>query len=44
MSSFADYGAMRFALMEVSASLDPKAPPAPPSAWERFRTRIRSFF
>jgi len=44
MSSFADYGAMRFALMEVRASLDPKAPPVPLSAWERFQNRIRSFF
>jgi hypothetical protein len=42
MSTFADYGAVRFALMEVRASLDPKAPPEPPSAWERFQARVRS--
>jgi hypothetical protein len=41
---FADYGAMRFALMDVRASLDPNAPAAPPSSWERFQSRIRSFF
>jgi hypothetical protein len=44
MSTFADYGAMRFALMDVRASLDPKAPPAAPTAWERFQARIRRFF
>ena len=44
MSSFADYGAIRFALMDVRASLDPKAPPAPPTNWERFRARIRKVF
>ena len=44
MSTFADYGAMRFALMEVRSSLDPKAPPAPPTAWERLQDRIRKFF
>jgi hypothetical protein len=44
MSSFADYGAMRFTLMEVSSSLDPKAPPAAPTAWERLQDRIRRFF
>jgi hypothetical protein len=44
MSTFADYGAMRFALMEVRSSLDPKAPPAPLTAWERFQDRIRKFF
>jgi hypothetical protein len=44
MSTFADYGAMRFALMEVRSSLDPKAPPAPPTAWERFQARIRRVF
>jgi hypothetical protein len=44
MSTFADYGAIRFALMEVPSSLDPKAPPVPLTAWERFRDRIRSLF
>ena len=44
MSTFADYGAMRFALMQVSSSLDPKAPPVPPTAWERLQARIRKFF
>jgi hypothetical protein len=44
MSTFADYGGMRFALMEVRSSLDPKAPPAPPTAWERFQARIRRGF
>ncbi len=44
MSSFADYGAMRFALMEVRSSLDPKAPPAAPTTWERLHDRIRRFF
>jgi hypothetical protein len=39
--TFADYGAVRFALMDLSASLDPKAPPAPPSAWERLQARVR---
>ncbi|MGB2874502.1 MAG: hypothetical protein WBB76_03415 [Gaiellaceae bacterium] len=42
--TFADYGAVRFALMELRANLDPKAPPVPPTAWERFQTRVRSFF
>jgi hypothetical protein len=41
---FGDYGAMRIALMDLSASLDPKAPPAPPTAWERLQTRLRNFF
>lgn len=44
MNTFADYGAMRFALMDLRASLDPKAPAAPPTAWERFQARVRSFF
>jgi hypothetical protein len=44
MGNFADYGAMRFALMEVRASFDPKAPPAPPTAWERLQIRIRNLF
>jgi hypothetical protein len=42
MITFADYGAMRFALMDLRASLDPKAPPAPPTAWERLQTRVRN--
>jgi len=44
MGMFADYGAMRFALMDVRASLDPNAPAVPPSTWERIQSRIRSFF
>jgi hypothetical protein len=40
----ADYGAMRFALMNLAASLDPKAPPVPPTAWERLQIRLRAFF
>jgi hypothetical protein len=41
MITFADYGAMRFALRNLAASFDPKAAPTPPSAWERFQGRIR---
>jgi hypothetical protein len=44
MSTFADYGAMRFALMDLRANLDPKAPPAPPTAWERLQARVRKLF
>jgi len=44
MGTFADYGAMRFALMEMRSSLDPKAPAVRPTAWERFQTHIRKFF
>ena len=44
MTGFPDYGAMRFVLMEMSANLHPKAPTAPPTAWERLRARVRSLF
>jgi hypothetical protein len=43
MTTFPDYGAIRFVLMDLRASLDPKAPPTPPTAWERLQGRIRSF-
>ena len=44
MTTFPDYGAMRFALMDLRASLDPKAPPAPPTTWERLQDLVRRFF
>jgi hypothetical protein len=39
--SYPDYGAVRIALINLTASLDPKAPPAPPTTWERLRDRLR---
>jgi hypothetical protein len=44
MNTFADYGAIRFALMDLRANLDPKAPPVPPTAWERLQARVRKVF
>jgi hypothetical protein len=44
MNTFADYGAIRFALMDLRANLDPKAPPEPPTAWERLQARVRKVF
>jgi hypothetical protein len=45
MSSLvADYGAVRRVLVNLEASLDPKAPPAPPGFWERFQSRLRKVF
>jgi hypothetical protein len=44
MTTAADYGAVRFVLMNLAASFDPKAPAVPPSSWERFQTRLRNLF
>jgi hypothetical protein len=44
MQTPADYGAVRFVLMNLAASFDPNAAPVPPSAWERFQTRLRNLF
>jgi hypothetical protein len=41
MTTFPDYGAVRYALADMVARLEPNAPPAPPSRWERFTTRLR---
>jgi hypothetical protein len=40
----ADYGAVRRVLVNLQASLDPKAPPAPPSVWERLQSKLRKGF
>ena len=45
MSSLvADYGAVRRVLVDLQANLDPKAPPAPPSFWERLQSRLHKVF
>lgn len=44
MTTAADYGAVRIVLMNLAASLDPKAAPVPPTAWERFQARLRILF
>lgn len=44
MGTFPEYGAVRNALSDLAASLSPTAAPVPPTAWERFRMRLRGLF
>jgi hypothetical protein len=44
MTTYPEYALVRDALAHMTASLSPTAAPVPPSAWERFRLRLRTFF
>ncbi len=41
MTTYPEYAALRYALADLVAQLEPNAVPVPPSLWERWRTRLR---
>jgi hypothetical protein len=44
MTTFPEYAAVRYALADMVARLEPNAPAVSPTRWERWRTRIREIF
>jgi hypothetical protein len=44
MTTFPEYAAVRYALADLVARLEPNAAPVPPSLWERCRMRLRKVF
>jgi hypothetical protein len=44
MTTYPEYAAVRYALADLTALLDPNAPPVPLTLWERCRMRLRELF